>query len=331
MKTIQGNFTSISPFSSSFPSSSILQLRFALMAAIRNAARNAYLRVHRRRANVKEESVRGQSVGPGGQEESAMEVPALKAGLHHVLPGHTNIISSLEFVPGSDLVVSGCYDGSCRVWSANEGREVGSQMKHGHDVNAVAVLTDGRTMACGGDDGRILVWLLETREKKIEWDAGHGRVWSLSFSSEGTLTSGHHDGNIVVWNASTGTPTAGPFKLHSDRVRSVSFSPSGERIASGGGDGTIRVVYSHSGKDAIPPIRAHPDWVRSVVWSPNGKQIITTSDDLTIKFWDSSDGSLLATCEGHTDLIHSLAISSDGELLASASSDRTVRLWDTST
>ncbi|KIJ58375.1 hypothetical protein HYDPIDRAFT_54115, partial [Hydnomerulius pinastri MD-312] len=103
------------------------------------------------------------------------------------------------------------------------------------------------------------------------------------------LAGGHEDGKVVVWNASTGAPTAGPFKLH-DWVNSVAFSPSGDRIATSGYDQTIRVVYSHSGEDVIPAIQAHSDWVNSVVWSPNGQQIISASDDRTIKFWNSSDG-----------------------------------------
>ncbi|KIJ62040.1 hypothetical protein HYDPIDRAFT_30857 [Hydnomerulius pinastri MD-312] len=292
------------------------------MAAIRDAARNAYLRVRGPRVDVQGEST---------LEESALEFLALKPGLLHVLPGHTRSISSLAFVPGSDLVVSGSYDSRCRVWSASEGREVGAQMKNERDVNAVAVSVDRKMVVYGGDDGRIIICSLDTRKKMFEWATQHQRVYSLSFSSDGRLASGHEDGSVIIWNPSTGTPTAGPFRFYNSWVLSISFSPSGERIAFGGRDGRIRVVYSHSGEDVIPAIEAHQGLVHSVIWSPNGQHIISASDDHTIKFWNSSVGSLLATCKEHTDFIHSLAISSDGELLASASNDRTVRLWDTST
>ncbi|KIJ65144.1 hypothetical protein HYDPIDRAFT_111039, partial [Hydnomerulius pinastri MD-312] len=288
------------------------------MVSIRDAARKPYLRV------------RGQRIRPR---------------LLHTLHGHTNQVSSLAFVPSSDFVVSGSCDGSCRIWSANEGREVGTQMKNGRDVRAVVVSVDGETMASGGDEGRIVICNLVTRERIIEWDTGHGRVLSLSFSSEGTLASGHRDGNVIVWKVSTGAPTAGPFKLHDGPVRSVSFSPSGDRIAAGD-FGTIRVLYSHSGENVIPAIQAR-SFVRSVVWSPNGHQIISACDVSTIKFWNSSDGSLLGSREGRvrystvatTELVggdtphsvSSIAISSDGEVLASASYNRTVRLWSTVT
>ncbi|KIJ58378.1 hypothetical protein HYDPIDRAFT_34249 [Hydnomerulius pinastri MD-312] len=284
------------------------------MSAIRDAARNAYLRVRGQRVDV--------------QEQSALEVPASNPGPLHVLTGHTRVVSSLVFVPSTDLVVSGSYDGSRRVWSANKGREVGAQMKNWAQVRAVAVSVDKETVAHGGDDGRIVVCNLDTRQKIIEWNTGYGRIWSLSFSSYGRLASGHEDGNVVVWNASTGP--VGPFKLHDD-VRSVAFSSPGDRIATGGADGRLRVVYSHSGDDVIPAIQAHSGRVVSVVWSPNGQQIISASSDCTIKFWNSSDGSLLATCQGHTDYVYSIAISSDGEVLASASRDKTVRLWSTAT
>ncbi|KIJ14954.1 hypothetical protein PAXINDRAFT_12223, partial [Paxillus involutus ATCC 200175] len=95
--------------------------------------------------------------------------------------------------------------------------------------------------------------------------------------------------------------------------------------------GDIRVTYSHSGEDVIPPFKAHNGGIPSLVWLPNG-QLVSASWDNKIKFWDTSDGSLLiATSLGHTRSVNALATSCDGKLLASVSSDQTARLWSTTT
>ena len=52
--------------------------------------------------------------------------------------------------------------------------------------------------------------------------------------------SGSWDKTVKVWDAQTGQETL-TLKGHSDRVRSVSFSPDGKWIVSGSGDRTIKI------------------------------------------------------------------------------------------
>ncbi|KAF8838895.1 WD40 repeat-like protein [Paxillus ammoniavirescens] len=262
------------------------------------------------------------------------EEPVRPLQPRHILEGHTNDIRTLASIPDSNLFVSGSDDGSCMVWNAKDGGEVGKKMVHGGNVYAIVVSRDGKTMASGGNDGRIAVWNLESREKIMAWKAESTlQVWSLAMSQDShTLASGHNDGTVMLWNTSTGKLIAEPYKLHDRDVDALAFSADDSQIASSSfySDYT-QVTPGHFKEDVIPSFKADDDGVRSLVWLSNG-QLISASWDKTIKFWDTSHGSLLmATSRGHTLSVEGLAVTSDGKLLASCSLDQTARLWSVST
>ncbi|KAF9225109.1 WD40 repeat-like protein [Gyrodon lividus] len=249
----------------------------------------------------------------------------------HIMQGNTEAISRLAYIPESTLFVSGSLDSRCKVWSAKDGIEVGKEMVHSVGLRTFAVSRDGKTMVSGGVDGRIMLWTLESRTKTIEQEISKAMILSIAISQDSKrVVSGHHDGTIRILDVSTGDLIAGPYKLHDGSIHSVTFSPDGSQIATGGDDGHICVIHSHSGKAVTPVFKAHDQRIWSLVW-PSSSRLISAARDTTIKYWDSYNGSLLASSHGHTEAVYALAISSDGKLLASASGDGTTRLWDTST
>jgi len=117
---------------------------------------------------------------------------------------------------------------------------------------------------------------------------------------------------------------------HTDRVRSVAFSPDGNTLASGGSeDNTIILWDVATGQPIGQPLTAHTNWVNSVAFSPDGKLLASGSEDRTIILWDTATGQPIGQpLTGHTDLVRGITFSPDGKLLASASYDGTIILWD---
>ncbi|KAH7882274.1 quinon protein alcohol dehydrogenase-like superfamily [Phlebopus sp. FC_14] len=285
------------------------------MAILRGAAKNVFNLLRRR-----EHPVRVQD------SDHHPDDPVLSPTLVHTLTG---VYLFVSFLPDSQHFIGGCCDGTVRKWQVTDGREVGKVMNHGSLVTAIAMSEDGKAIASGGVDGKVVIWSTDTCENLVESPEEHSDwVTSLSFAPNlQTVASGSRDGSIIVWSATTGKRVTGPLGGSKDSVDFLSFSPAGDKIASCGYFGDVQIWDSSLG-ERILKIPA----LASVCWSHDGSQFICGSFNGTIEFFDSSSGAHLATCRGHEHLVTSIAVSQDGTWLASASfDDHTVRLWSTST
>jgi WD40 repeat protein/serine/threonine protein kinase/TPR repeat protein len=117
---------------------------------------------------------------------------------------------------------------------------------------------------------------------------------------------------------------------HTDRVRSVAFSPDGSRVVTGSFDKTAHVWDAGTGQHIVL-LSGHADRVISAGFSPDGQRIVTGSYDKTARIWDVTTGREVMRLSGHTDRVRSVAFSPDGRFIATASYDKTARIWNAAT
>ena len=193
-------------------------------------------------------------------------------------------------------------------------------------------------------------------------------VSSLNFNRDGSvLAGGSYDNPIIyLWNVDTGELRK-TLEGHTDTVRHVAFSPTGQTLASASDDGTIHIWDINTG-DVIKILTGPADRIRHVAFSPTGQTLASTGGNGAIELWDintgerlktitptsgafftayspdgntlaSSDrkvihlwhvdsGELLQTFTGHVVSIYTIAFSPDGRTLTSGGSDATLLLWE---
>lgn len=173
------------------------------------------------------------------------------------LGDHTETVSCLAMARDSDLVVSGSWDASLRLWNVSTGKQIGVPLTgHRHKVSAVAVSGDGNYIISGAYDGGVRVW--------ADSGAGHKIV--------------------------------GVFKGHSDCLSSVAISPAGDTAVSASFDGTVKIwdLERYDGKYIA--LRGQKGWVRNIQITADGERVITVSRH-EVRVWSLASGTCIRKAE----------------------------------
>ena len=103
------------------------------------------------------------------------------------------------------------------------------------------------------------------------------------------VVAGGIDQAIQRWHIATGSKTT--LLGHENWVRTLGFSPDGQRLYSGGYDG--RWIAWDIASEVPKPLKvvdAHRGWLRGLAVSPDGQRIVTCGNDRLVKLWSADDG-----------------------------------------
>jgi serine/threonine protein kinase/WD40 repeat protein len=150
-----------------------------------------------------------------------------------------------------------------------------------------AVSHRGRLVACGGRDGRILIWDDEERIICNEWSTGDTCVISIEFDKDDScVLACVSDCAPAIWKIVDGTRSL--VLEHSGATFTAARMLAGDAIVAGAEDGGVR-VWSRDGSLKCV-LFGHRCSITSVVVSPNQSMIVTTiGSDSSVRTWPVAD------------------------------------------
>ncbi|MCG6941980.1 MAG: WD40 repeat domain-containing protein [Thiohalocapsa sp.] len=219
-----------------------------------------------------------------------------------VLGSHELSVSDVEIAPkpapqleGQYLVLTGSLDGTARLWSLETGKPV-AVLGHDGAVTAVRFDDDGQRLATfSSRDGTVRLWSVdpvtrlgfELRHSDHVWDVAMAAAPQALAPNGGALllaTAGF-DGGVRVWRYQRTLERPAPESLrllsgHTARVRQVSFSASGRRLASAAYDGTAQVDDLVTERSCQLKVADAADGqVYNALFGPDETWLLTTSND----------------------------------------------------
>ncbi len=280
------------------------------------------------------------------------------------LQGHTADITDLTLAAKGKLLVSVGRDGAVLSYGAGSWAEAKLNLPAAHGgsgIESVAASPDGKLLATGAGDGKVILWDVRRRKATRTIEVSAAPIDHVVFGPRGRLVyvvagaqihifgkdgqrrqqidtvgatrvaveeSGRLFGGgegIEVFDGDTGTNMLGSIG-HRGPVRAVTFANDGKFVASGGDGDELRVWEAQTGHE-LQVLPGHVG-ILSVAASADGGRVVVGARSKSVHVWDLLQGSERARLSGHDGLVTAVAFGPSGKLVGSGGTDASVRIWN---
>lgn len=285
------------------------------------------------------------------------------------LSGHTGAIVCAAFSSDDQLIVSGGWDKTIKLWDAATGMLLKTLSGHDRAVTSIAFVGNNRKVVSTSLDGTLRIWDLFSGENR-SIELGYGPILDAIHSqSQGCVLFSNRKGKIIVWDLATNLRQRE--LIGKGPIRGLSFSPDGTLAAAINSDGTVLiwsapdfgvvrelliedartaafspdaawiVIGTRSGKLETWDIRkgirtlvyqsTQSSEITQLSYSPQGRYLYSVNRAGFLQVWDTGSGELVGEFSEHERPITALAVSSDGNQIATGGRDKVIKHWDLTT
>ncbi len=250
-------------------------------------------------------------------------------GNPQTISGHLSSVSSVAISPDRQIIASGSFDRTIKLWKLSTGELLDSFVAS-NVVLSIAFNHQSNILAIGNVGGVINIWDLAKGTVSCSLSRHSDSIVSMpvAFSPNGAfIASGSDDRTIKIWHQESCQLL---YSIKNSRgINVVAFSPDGKILASGSSDNMIKFWDVETGK-LISQLVGHTRDINTIAFRPDGKVLVSGSSDKTIKLWSVEKCELIKTITGHSDWVRSV-ICLDKKTMISGSADKTIKVWNMET
>ncbi len=246
---------------------------------------------------------------------------------------HSGAVASIAFSRDGQLLATGTYDKSVRIWDVATGKPMGQPIPQPDIVNAIEFSPDGRRLlaATGFRDHSVAssarVWEVATGKPTCPPLSHPATIRGAVFRPDGgVVITGAYDGLIRFWNPVTGQPSGEPIRVPA-QVMALAVSRDGAYLAVGCNSGEA-FVYSLQGRGLVNSPMRHPTSVEAICFHPDDGLLATGCDDSLARLWDWRSGKQVGSPLVHQNYVVGVDFSPDGRRLITGAHDKFARIWD---
>lgn len=255
----------------------------------------------------------------------------------HILEGHTDWNTTVDYSPDGKLLASASADGTIRIWRTDTGICDQVLEGHGSTVMSAAFSPDGSRIVSGCDTGDIWVWRATQGAYRFErvLIKHEASTRSVAFSSDGTrLAASFNDGTVRIWRSNARfyehEQTFGDHgKATSNGQESLAtyltFSSDGGRLAVAFLDGPVEIWRADDAAYKFERCFQGTAMFPAVAFSPDGSNLALGLTENNIHIFRLDTWTHEHILKVDTDDIDVLAFSPDGKWLVCGS--RSIYIW----
>ncbi len=223
-----------------------------------------------------------------------------------------------------DILFTGSYDKTIKIWQASKGDCLTSFRAHNSWVSSINYDKSHNTLVSCSWDCSIKLWNINTMQNTLSLHEENSNALHCVVSNlnENEVIVGNEFKNVDIWNVNRSSKVLS-LNGHSERINTLKHRDN--LILSGSEDKYAR-IWDRRTKNTEIVLAGHTKGITQIEYDYLNNRVYTASCDKTIKMWDIRKGSEIRTLVGHSDSVYSLAY--DQTKLISGSKDNSIRIWN---
>nr|XP_012149911.1 PREDICTED: protein FAN isoform X2 [Megachile rotundata] len=206
-----------------------------------------------------------------------------------ILPGHDDAISCLALSPSRQIIISGSWDCTVKLWQSYiSGTKIKpakcliAQLDHDSKVTCINISRDETLLVSGTDDGEIFLWNMDTYNLQLTVKAHTCKINAMVFDQEGkSIISCAQDKALNIIDVCTSTRIYHTTLEH--ELLTLSWFET--LLLIGDNNGNIN-VWNQQGGIFIAKIRCHDGPINALLVSTENNIIVTGGKDKKIIIWN---------------------------------------------